>query len=149
MRSLVLLTAILLAGSTAKAQTAGAVGFPLPGTRVRIANTAQDTIAGVVTRRSLDSLWLEDRPFSRSEILSLSTLERNRGKGAKRGFLIGGGIGLVALGAGAVADATAPPCRGFVCIPAVAVAGVFAVLSTGIGTLVGTGLAPREWRPAR
>ena len=148
MRSLVLITAILLAGSTAQAQTAGAIGFPLPGTRVRIANTAQDTITGVVTRRSLDSLWLSDRSVSRGEIVSLSTWERNRGRGAKRGFLIGGGIGLVALGVGVMEDANAPPCS-LICIPATAVAGVFAVLSTGIGTLVGTGLAPREWRPAR
>jgi hypothetical protein len=120
----------------------------MPGTRVLIANTARDTVVGVVKRRSIDSLWLSDRPISRAEIASLSTWERNRGKGAKRGFLVGGGIGLAALGAGVVADMNAPPCD-FICIPATAVAGVFAVLSTGIGTLVGTAIAPGEWRPAR
>jgi hypothetical protein len=108
-----------------------------------------DTVIGTVAGQSSDSLWLNERRFSRAEVQSVATYHQNHGKGAVRGLKWGAGIGGVLMVGGVIADATAGPCRDFVCIPATAVAGFFAVLSTGIGTLIGATGGPHEWRPVK
>ena len=148
MRSLFLLAAVVIAVPAANGQTAPAA-FPRPGTLVRVTSVKSDTVVDYVAGQSLDSLWLSQRRFGRAEIASVATYQRNHGKGAVRGLKWGAGIGGAMILGGAIADATAGPCREFICIPAVAVGGFFAVLSTGIGTLIGAANAPLEWRPVR
>jgi hypothetical protein len=148
MRPFIVLAAVVMATQTADAQAAP-VAFPRPGTRVRVTSVKADTAFGMVTQSTSDSLWLSDRRFGRSEVMTVATWERDRGAGARKGLKWGAGIGGLMLLAGIVSDATADPCHDIVCVPATAVAGFFAMISTGLGAALGAGSAKYEWKPVR
>jgi hypothetical protein len=148
MRPLCLLAALALAFPEASAQIAPSA-FPRPGTPVRVTDTKSDTTYGLIVGFSPDSLWLSQRRLSRTEVATVATQRRNHAKGAIVGLKWGAGIGGLMLLGGVIADATAEPCRDFICIPAAAVGAFMGVVSTGVGTILGAAIGQREWQAVK
>ncbi len=132
------------------------------GARIRVQRVAPAWTSVRGTYVSRDSLSFVLDPQDRSGVLDsipmpevaaveISVLHRTAGqafgRGAARGALAGIGVGAVLMTLATIADARED---GDSYIPARAVAGVFAVLLTGVTTLVGGAIGSTlrdEWKP--
>lgn len=148
MRSFYFLVVLAIALSQSKAQSAPSA-FVRPGAIVRVTNTKADTVFGYMIGQSPDSLWLSGHRFNLAEIASISTLERDRGKGARKGLKWGAGIGAALIIGGVISDARAGPCQDLLCVSATAAGSFFAVISTTLGAILGATTAQPEWRSVK
>ena len=126
---------------------------PLPvraGSAVRIETSTNRVFRGTLLDGSADSIRLRQAiPDSTIAVPSgvvrtYSVLHADRRHGAKRGFLIGGGVALglaaVLTAANANDDASAVPIGLLLAIPA-------ALLGSGLGAGIGAALTTPEWGP--
>lgn len=128
-------------------------GVPPLGARVRLEIRDGSHVVGTVQAIDADTIRLyrgrEYDPAAPLHVLPLRTVRsyavsmgRARGRGARNGALVGGGLGLAVVAYAGYQDATA---NDIVIVPGTLVAVPIALGLTGIGALLGAQLAPDRW----
>jgi hypothetical protein len=124
----------------------------LVGSRVRLETTNGAQAIGTIVSVDADSIRLESNrqnsPISlpRADVLSYDvSAGRERGRGAKRGAIVGGGLGLALVVASLRNDTATVHRRDSDLRQSVPIA----VGITALGAGIGAALAPERWEPGR